>query len=360
MRFKEVIREDLLEISPYRLDEDFPTEALPDLVRMSLNENPLIEKGVLTKMLGAALRRIDPRDYPEPHARLAVEAIRKFYNIEASRIFVGNGLDDVLDRLTRTIIDNGSRVVVAEPTFFMYTYYTQLCRGQKVEVMLKPDFSLDIDALIKASREARLLFICSPNSPTGNQFEERDLKELLGKCPTTIVIDETYAEFAGYSVLKWADQYDNLVVLRTFSKAYGLAGVRIGYLIADQQLVDGIKKTVHPFNVSSVAQQLVVEALRRFAYFKKRWEAVKKEREWLKDQLQQLRGVTPFPSDTNFILFRVEGTKLSSQIQSELRQKGVLIKDRGSIPMLRNCLRVTVGTRSLNERFLRELRRILI
>jgi len=359
MAFRKVIRKEFLEISPYRLDDDFPTDNLTNLVRMSLNENPLVEKVELTKILEAALRKIDPREYPRPHGGHAVQAIARFHDMEPSRLFLGNGIDDVLDRLVRVLVDKGSKVVVAEPTFFMYTYYTQLCQGQKVEVMLKPDFSLDTDSLIEASRDSQLVFICSPNNPTGNHFEKSDLEDLLDRCHSVVAVDETYVEFGKYSILEWTSKYRNLVVLRSFSKAFGLAGIRTGYLIADQELVEAMKKTVHPFNVSSLAQQAVVEVLQRYDYFKKIFEDVKKEREWLLSQLRQIRGVTPYPSDANFILFKVDHEKSSSRIQSELRGKGILIKDRGKVPLLQNCLRVTVGTRPSNKRFLEELGRIL-
>lgn len=359
MSYTKHVRRDLLEISPYRLDTDFPSEAIPNLVRMSLNENPLIEKPKLTQMLKTVVAKVDPRDYPEPHARLAVDAISKFHKIDPLKVLVGNGLDDVLDRLVRTFVDKDSGVLVAEPTFFMYTYYTQLCQGQKIEVMLNTDFSLDIETLIRTSKDAKLIFICSPNSPTGNQFEKKDIIKVIEKCNSIVVVDETYVDFSKYSMLELTNKYDNLIVLRTFSKAYGLAGIRIGYLIGESGLVDTIKKTVHPFNVGTLAQHLVVEALKNHAYFQKRFKAVIKERNWLIQELKSIDGVTVFPSDANFILFKIIKGKSSSQIQNELRRKGLLIKDRGKIPMLQNCLRVTVGTRASNKRFLRELRRIL-
>ena len=359
MSYKKLVRRDILEISPYRLDTDFPSEAIPNLVRMSLNENPLIEKPKLTQMLKKIVTKVDPRDYPEPHARLAVDAISKFHKIDPCKVLVGNGLDDVLDRLVRTFVDKDTGVLITEPTFFMYTYYTQLCQGKKIDVMLNPDFGLDIDGLIRSSIDAKLVFICSPNSPTGNQFEKDDIIQIIEKCNSIVVIDETYVDFAKYSMLELPDKYDNLIILRTFSKAYGLAGIRIGYLVGDSGLVDTIKKTVHPFNVGSIAQHLAVEALKNHAYFKKRFKAVIKERNWLIQELKNIDGVTVFPSDANFILFKITNGKSSTKIQNELKRKGLLIKDRDKIPMLENCLRVTVGTRASNKRFLRELRRIL-
>lgn len=359
MSYTKHVRKDLLEISSYRLDTDFPSEAIPNLVRMSLNENPLIEKPKLTQILKKVVGKVDPRDYPEPHARIAVDAISKFHKIDPLKVLVGNGLDDVLDRLVRTFVDKDSGVLVTEPTFFMYTYYTQLCQGKKIEVMLNADFSLDTEALIRTSSDTKLVFICSPNSPTGNQFKKDDIIQIIEKCNSIVVIDETYVDFAKYSMLELTNTYDNLIVLRTFSKAYGLAGIRIGYLIGDSGLVDTIKKTVHPFNVGTIAQHLVVEALKNHSYFKKRFKAVIKERNWLIAELKNIDGIIVFPSDTNFILFKITNGQSSSQIQNDLKQKGLLIKDRGKIPMLENCLRVTVGTRASNKRFLRELRRIL-
>jgi histidinol-phosphate aminotransferase len=248
--------------------------------------------------------------------------------------------------------------MVAEPTFPMYTFFTELYGGSKVTVMLKKDFSLDVDAILKrADKETRLLFVCSPNNPTGNQFRESDIKRLLEEFKGIVVVDEAYADFAAGSVISWIRDYDNLAVLRSFSKAFGLAGLRLGYLVSSKPVVKYVQRVVGPFNVNSVTQQAIVLALQNWGYFKEKINLVVNEREWLMKNLKQIDGVKPYPSEANFILFKVTKDKLNSATLTErMENRNVLVKDRGHLPLLENCIRVTVGTRNMNKTFVSALK----
>ena len=360
MEIEKYVPKHILEIAPYSLDADFSKDS-EELTRMSLNENLFIDLKEITNLLEESSRKVDPRFYPVPHGGTAVKAISNFFSINESKIFVGNGLDDVLDRISRVFISEGTKVGIIEPTFSIYSYYVELCKGEEIPILLKENFELDVDNILNSCiDDAKILFLCSPNSPTGNQFKEEDVREILSNFKDIVIVDETYVDFGRYSVFDWLDEFENLIVLRSFSKSFGLAGVRIGYLLADEDVVDVMKKSVHPFNVNSVSQQVVAIVFRRYDYFKSKIEYLKKERTRLIETLRDISGVTAYSSDANFVLFRVDKeTVESSKVQSKLKEKGILIKDRGNLPLLKNCLRMTVGTRDMNDKFIYSLKNIL-
>lgn len=360
MKIEKFVPKHILDITPYSLDADFPKNLSKKYTRLSLNENLIVERDFILNLISSSLNEIDPRLYPEPHGKIAVRAISKFLNIDESNIFVGNGLDDVLERISRVFITTGTKVAIIEPTFTIYSYYIKLCNGIKVPIMLKDNFELDVDRTLKVCENGvKLLFLCSPNSPTGNQFDEKDVNEILSKFNGITIIDETYSDFGRYSVCKWLDDFENLIVLKSFSKAYGLAGVRIGYMLANKNIVDIMKKSVHPFNVNSISQRVVETVLEKYKYFKENIDYLKTERERLKKDLQGISGVTVYPSDTNFMLFRVDKRITSLELQSKLKDMGMIIKDRGTLPLLENCLRMTIGTKAMNSNLINALKTIL-
>ncbi len=175
-----------------------------------------------------------------------------------------------------------------------------------------------------------------------------------------VVVDEAYVDFAKYTTIDWVRNFDNLVVLRTFSKAFGLAGVRFGFLVSNKSIVEYVKRVTSPFNVNIVTQRLIALALKNWKYFKERIQYVIREREWLRNNLAKIDGITPYTSDANFILFKVTKNNLtSSTVTKRLENRNVLVKDRGNLPLLTNCIRVTVGTRDMNETFLSALEEAL-
>jgi histidinol-phosphate aminotransferase len=274
---------------------------------------------------------------------------------------VGNGEDELLDLVMKVFAKRNSKVLVIEPSFTMYAYYAQIYGGKKVSVLLKPNFGLDVDGILeKNDGKTSLLVLCSPNNPTGNQFKLGDIEKILQEFKGVIVVDEAYVDFAKYSVIDWVRNFDNLIVLRSFSKAFGLAGIRFGFLVSNKSIVEYVKRVTSPFNVNIVAQRLIVSVLRNWEYFKEQTQSIIEEREWLENNLAKIDGVIPYRSDANFILFKVTKSDFSSSIVTKrLENKNVLVKDRGSLPLLTNCIRVTVGTRKMNEVFLSALKEVL-
>ncbi|MBT8172417.1 histidinol-phosphate transaminase [Candidatus Bathyarchaeota archaeon] len=361
MKIEKLVQKEVLDLSSYEVKNILEQKLDEKIVKMNLNENFAVPSDVIEKLLRDTCKNIDVRAYPSPRGGLAVKAISDFLCLSESEVAVANGADEIMDLLMKVFIRRGSKVMVVEPTFPMYTFFTELYGGKKVTVMLKEDFSLDVDSILKkADKETRLLFVCSPNNPTGNQFRESDIKQLLNQFKGIVVVDEAYVDFANSSIIDWVKDYDNLAVLRSFSKAFGLAGLRLGYLISSKSVVNYVKRVVGPFNVNSVTQQAIVLALQNGSYFKEKMELVVNERERLMKILQQIDGIIPFPSDANFILFKVTKEGLNSKTLTErMANLNVLVKDRGHLQLLENCIRITVGTRNMNVSFVSALKESL-
>lgn len=361
MKVEELVQKEVRNLSSYEVETILGRKLGEKIVKMDFNENFAMSSEAIKRLLFDACRSVDVRAYPPPRGCMAVKAVSSFLGFSESELSVANGADEIMDLLMKVFVRRGSKVMVVEPTFPMYTFFSQLYGGITVTSNLETDFRLNVDAILKkVDRETSLLFVCSPNNPTGNQFQEGDIKKLLQEFGGVVVIDEAYADFAPYSVIDWVRDYDNLVVLRSFSKAFGLAGLRFGYLVSNKSIVKYVQKVLSPFNLNVVTQQLITLVLKNWNYFEERIKFVVNEREWLMENLAQIYGVTPYSSAANFILFKVTKSNLSSAtVKERLETRNVLVKDRGHLPLLENCIRVTVGTRIMNETFLSALKEAL-
>ncbi|MCW4035005.1 MAG: histidinol-phosphate transaminase [Candidatus Bathyarchaeota archaeon] len=361
MNIDKIVPKEVKNIICYEVKTIEDRKSSEQIVKMDFNENFAAPADVIQKIVVEACKDVDVRAYPPPKGGLAVKAIADFVGFSDCEVSVANGADEIMDLLMKAFVRKGTKVLVAEPSFPMYTFFAELYGGTKVSAFLEPDFSLNVNNLLsKADKKTSLLFVCSPNNPTANQFPESDIKKLLNEFNGLVVVDEAYADFASGSVLNLVKDYDNLVVLRSFSKAFGLAGVRLGYLVADKQVVNYVQKVTGPFNVNVLTQRIVALALQQWSVFKERIDHVKQERDWLLSKLKELKGITVFPSDANFLLFKVTKDNLTSAtVKQRLETRNVLVKDRGHLPLLENCIRVTVGTRSMNQAFLSALKQTL-
>lgn len=353
MRLEDFVRSDVRKLSLYKVKE-IPQKG----INLHLNENYFVSHFMVNKLLRSVCRDIDVRLYPQPYSSSAAKSVSTFLGFSEDEVAIGNGADDVLDLIMKVFLKTTSTVLVVEPTFPMYTYFIQLYGGTKVDVMLKPNFALDVDEILtKDAADVSLLFLCSPNNPTGNQFKKDDIKQLLQEFKGIVVVDEAYVDFAKYTVIDWVREFTNLIVVRSFSKSFGLAGVRFGFLVADKAIVEYVKRVTPPFNVNVITHQLISHALDNWSYFEKQIVAIKKERKWLEHHLREVDGILPYPSETNFLLFKVVKDALSSStVTKRLEGDGIFVKDRGAFPLLENCIRVTIGTRRMNEGFLSALK----
>ncbi|MEM3640474.1 MAG: histidinol-phosphate transaminase [Candidatus Bathyarchaeia archaeon] len=360
MKNRKLLRKEVLKIPVYETEYFTAEIGGEDFVKLDLNENLVIEANFMKSLLTSACKDIDPRFYPPARGMLALKAISKFYGLDEEMIIIGNGSDELLDLLAKAFIKNKTKVLIVEPTFPFYDFFVKLYGGDKIEVLLKPDFEPDVGKILELQKKASILILCSPNNPTGNQFKEDNVKALLEEFKGLIVIDEAYVEFAKYSVLGWIKKFDNLIVLRTFSKAFGLAGIRAGLAVSSPSIIEYLRRVALPFNMGIVAQKMIALALENWSYFKEQINQIIQEREWLFKKLNEINGVKPFPSDASFILLKVtkKGLK-SSTVKERLQKRKVLVKDRGMLPLLDNCLRVSIGTRKMNEAFVQRLKEVL-
>ncbi len=360
LKINDLLAPELKGVIPYVLG-DLQQQASTELTKLDLNENLCVDDNLLAYVIKTALAQVDPKQYPEPQAAVAVRAISRHFAIDQSRIYVGNGSDDILERISRCFAKKDSTVLIVEPTFFMYKYFAGLSGARTKSVLLKTSFDLDVDAIIRTmDASTSILLLCSPNNPTANQFKRENLTRILEEFSGLVVVDEAYADFGRYSTARWTDKYEQLVVIRSFSKSHGLAALRAGYAISNPSVIEWLNRATPPFNVNAVTQKLIEIALNKSPQFKKQIQLVLKERDWFMKQLEAIKEVKPYPSDANFILFKIlGGDSTSHQVWRKLKEMKILVRDKGQDPLLENCIRVAVGTREMNLRFLKSLRLLL-
>jgi histidinol-phosphate aminotransferase len=304
----------------------------------------------------AALHR-----YPDPANRELRNALAGRLQIEPSRLWLGNGSDAAIDLLVRTLTEPGAPVAVPSPSYGVYSQRVRAHAGTAREFRLDADFDLDPITAREASRGASLCILCSPNNPTGNLLSRDRILEHLETIDGVLAVDEAYVEFAGegFSLAREAGgtgPFERLVVIRTLSKAWGLAGARVGYLVGSPALIDALDRVGLPYPLSALAARAALEALEHEPLVEERIARISAERDRLTGELARL-GIRSLPSDANFLCFFVSD---ASNIQSRLaRTHGVVVRDRSGMPGLEGALRVTVGTPAENDVFLSALRKEL-
>jgi histidinol-phosphate aminotransferase len=342
----DVARPHLRELQPYTSARDEFTGSAH--VFLDANENPY------GSVAGGALNR-----YPDPHSRAVKARLGDVLGVAPDGLFIGNGSDEAIDLLVHAFCEPGvDHIVTTPPTYGMYAVTAAVNNVAVREVLLTPHHMLDAKAVVTAlDAHSKLVFLCSPNNPTGNLQPLEAMIEVAAASPGLVVIDEAYIDFApGGSALGILDEHPNVVVLRTFSKAWGMAAARIGVAIGHPSVAALLERIKLPYNLSELAQRVVLEAL---AHTERRDEfvaAIIRERDWLTERLADLDGVEHvYPSDANFLLarfIRARGT------YEALVQRGVIVRDRSRVVLCEGGLRITVGTRPENETLLAALRAI--
>lgn len=358
MNVSDLIEKNVREVLKVRKGKQFYEKlAEPEsAVRMSLNENMLVDKSFSNTIIMEASENTDTRRYPAVKGGLALKAITKNMGFWEDEVIVGNGADEILDLTAKVFVGRGECLIV-DPTFEMYRFFVELGGGSTRQALLTKNFVLKAKEILSALGErTKVIFLCSPNNPTGRQFSRDEVLRVVEESDRLVVLDEAYADFAPYSLMKEATKYHNLLVLRTFSKAYGLAGLRIGYGVGNSEIIEWLRAAQNPFSVNSIAQEacrLVLENKRVYESFIKR---TIEERKYLMAELEMVNGIKAFESDANFILVKVMGANVTSEdICNKLGGAGIEVRDRGHLPMLDNCFRVTVADRENNLRFVKEL-----
>lgn len=335
----------------------YPVPSSQGLVKLDAMENPYEWPASLQTAWAERLSTVAMNRYPDPQGTRLALALRRVMQVpESARVMLGNGSDELIQILLMAVASPGRVIMAPEPGFVMYRMIALWLGLEFVGVPLNEDFSLDRPAMERAldTHQPAVLFLAYPNNPTGNRWSRRDVEALIDRAPGLVVLDEAYGPFADDSFLPDVGRFERLLVMRTVSKL-GLAGLRLGYLCGPPSWMDELEKVRLPYNVNVLTQVAAEFALDHHEVLDQQAAAIRRDREPLSQALEGMPGVTPFPSEANFILFRVSQGK-GRRVFEGLQDRGVLIKDlSGQGGLLADCLRVTVGTPEENQQFLKAL-----
>jgi histidinol-phosphate aminotransferase len=328
-------------------------------IKINQNENPWDAPAEIKEEV---LRRFAARKwsrYPDFVPVSLHEQLARFANWKSDGVIAGNGSNELIQALLMVTIGAGKRVLISEPTFALYKQVATVLGGEVETVLLTPQLTYDMEALFKTieQRQPDVTIICSPNNPTGCVIEAADLRRILETARGLVVIDEAYHEFAQQSAAPLLKEYENLIVLRTFSKAMAFAALRIGYLLGSPELVTEIRKAVLPYNLNAFSQIAAEVAIEKYeTLLGPTVKAIIAERERLYREISQIRGLAPVVSRGNFMVVRAD--RDPGQIFTELLKRDILIRDVSGYPMLKDYFRFNVGTPEENERLLSALNEI--
>jgi histidinol-phosphate aminotransferase len=325
------------------------------MIKLDAMENPYFLPPGLRAEIAQAVADAEINRYPDAGAHQLKEAIGKVTNLPSGMdVLLGNGSDEIIQLLALAVAKPGAVLLSVEPSFVMYKMIATFVGMRYVGVPLAQDFSLDLKAVLDAieREQPALVFLAYPNNPTGNLFDAAAVKRIIQAAPGLVVVDEAYYAFARDSFIPHLAHYDNLLVMRTFSKL-GMAGLRLGFLAGPAAWLAQLEKLRLPYNVGVLPQLVAAKLLEHHEVLLAQAESIKQERAKLLAALNAINGVRGYPSEANFILFRVAK---ATQVFEGLKQRGVLIKNlNGGHPALADCLRVTVGTAEENAKFMAAL-----
>ena len=350
MRPEDLVRPEILALKAY------PVPSSDGMVKLDAMENPYPLPDSVKRELAAALARVDMNRYPTPSPRNLREAIVRRMNVPAGmEVLLGNGSDELIQMLITALARPGAALMYPSPTFVMYSMGATFSGMRAVAVPLREDFSLDADAFIARMQAEKpaLVFLAYPNNPTGVLYPEPDVVKIIRACKGLVVMDEAYQPFASRDSLHRLERHAHVLLMRTMSK-FGLAGLRVGYLIGRREVIAEIEKLRPPFNVGVLNAEAALFALEHEAEYRRQAAVIRAEREGLQQALKALPGVTPFPSEANMILARVPDAKRAFE---GMKARGVLVKNIATLhPLLANCLRLTVGTPDENTQMIAALK----
>jgi len=322
-------------------------------VKLNTNECPYPPSPkVLEAIKSAANEKL--RLYPDPISSEFRNAIYKAFNVKFEQTTIGNGSDELIDLIIRTFVNPDEQVLSCYPSYGMYPVSSKACDVQYKEIELKEDFTFPIEKIVEA--QAKLTFICNPNSPTGTFLANKELRKLLSEIRGVVVVDEAYNDFAEESAVELVNEFDNLIVIRTLSKSASLAGMRIGYAIGDKYLIDCINRIKPPYNLDRIAVSAGVAALEDIDYIRANSRRLIASRKFLTQELSKL-SFKVYPSQANFILVKCEQIP-AKDLYLKLKDRKILIRYWDK-PRLSDCVRITIGSEEENEKLITAVKGIL-
>ncbi len=339
-----LVRENIKNIQPYSSARDEYKEVTTNMVFLDANENPF-QNGV--------------NRYPDPQQIKVKRALSNIKNIPVENILLGNGSDEVLDLIFRVFCEpNQDNIITLPPTYGMYSVLANINAVENRQVVLSESFQPKVNEILeKVDENTKLLFLCSPNNPTGNSFSEEIIEELLLKFRGLVVLDEAYIDFSDQeSWLQRMSQFKNLIIIQTLSKAYGMAGIRLGICYAPEEIITILNKIKPPYNVNNLTQKKALERLQKTDQIHHEVQRIIQQRGVLISALQKIEFIKKiYPSDCNFVLVKVDNANKRYQ---QLIGKGIVVRNRTSQPLCENCLRFTIGTEIENKKLIEALHEI--
>lgn len=331
----------------------------PELIKLNQNENPFdlpaeLKRELLDEFFAQPWNR-----YPDVFPGPLLEALSQHFHVPVNGIIAANGSNELMYTVLMAIVGRGTKVLIPSPTFFLYEKIVRVLEGEVISVPANGDLTFNTERIIATATEhaPSLIVLNSPNSPTGQMLTVDEVERIINSTDAIVLVDEAYIEFADMpSVFSLLQKYDRLIILRTFSKAFSLAGLRIGYLFAQPTLCSELLKPKIPFTVNNFSSAVAIKLLQNQRLVEERIAYIKNQKQFLFEQLRQFDAIKVFPSQTNFVIFKA---KNAQALFENLLSENVLVRDVSSYPMLSNTLRVNAGTEEENKALLTALKKYL-
>lgn len=315
---------------------------------LDANENPL-----------GSVTHEDFNRYPDPYQSAVKEKIAKIKNVSPQHVFLGNGSDEAIDLLIRAFCNPGQdNIIILPPTYGMYEVSAEINNVEIKKVALSDDFQIrPVQTLQGVDEHTKIIFICSPNNPSGNQMKKESVLHIIENFKGIVVVDEAYIDFCeGAGYVQFLKKHPNLVIIQTFSKAWGLASLRLGMAFASPEVIGVLNKIKPPYNINGLTQEMALTALNHPDKMQEMVKEILAERKWLKEGLKKINIVQNiYPSDANFLLVKV---KRAQKAYNDLIEKKIIVRDRSKVVLCDECLRISIGTRSENEKLLEALEKL--
>ena len=342
MNIDTLVRNNVKNMSSYSsARDDFKKENDKKLIYLDANESPF-ENGI--------------NRYPHNKHDELKKVVSGIKNVNVNQIVFGNGTDEILDLIVRVFCNpNEDKIITLPPTYGMYDIIAKTNGVENIEIPLKSDFSIDKNEILKlSSNSIKVLFLCSPNNPTGNSFNTNDLTALIKGFKGIVVVDEAYIDFSSkQSLISLIKDNNNLIITQTMSKAYGMAGIRLGMGFSNEKIINYLNKIKPPYNINVLTERKALEELNKIDEIEKNISIVLDQRSLLISCLEKLDFVEKiYKSDANFLLVKVDNANLR---YNQLLEKGIVVRNRSNQPLCQNCLRITIGTKNENTSLIKTL-----
>jgi histidinol-phosphate aminotransferase len=325
-------------------------------IKLNQNESPFDIPDTIKDKILSKLKEARWNIYPDFVPDELYQKIASFYGFNKENILIGNGSNEMIFTILTATLEKGKKVIIPQPTFTVYGLISSNLNATIKTVPLNADFSFNVEKLAEESKAAgSVTILCTPNNPTGTYLKRAEIEKILKASGGTVVVDEAYIHFGGESVIDLVNKYSNLIVLRTFSKAFGLAGLRVGFMVSNKNLITELAKVKLPYNLNVLTLITLNVMFDNIEFVENNIKQIKIERDFVKKELEKIKQIRIIPSAANFFLIEIEDPKF---LFNKLVEGGILIRDYSDSPLLQKNLRISVGNREENESLIKLLNKI--